>query len=214
MVLKFYGYTHSTAAKIVAMVLREKQIPYEYIPIDLGTRENRASEYLALQPFGQVPTIDDDGFILYESRAIARYLVENYPGQGTELIPSDPKKRALFDQAASVEAFCFDHYVNPIILEGLLPKIRGQPYNEERIKQLADDLSKRLDVYDQILSKQKYIAGDELTLADLYHLPGGSLLPLVGINVIQEKPNVARWFNEISNLDSWKKVKDGLPGAN
>jgi glutathione S-transferase len=57
MVLKFYGYTHSTAGKIVALVLHEKQIPHEYISIDLGTRQNRTPEYLAIQPFGQVPCI-------------------------------------------------------------------------------------------------------------------------------------------------------------
>jgi hypothetical protein len=53
----------------------------------------------------------------------------------------------------------------------------------------------------------------ELTLADLYHLPGGSLLPILGINVIQEKKNVARWWNDISSRASWQKIKDGLPGT-
>jgi glutathione S-transferase len=63
---------------------------------------------------------DDDGFILYESRAIARYLIKKYPNQGTPLIPSDPKSEALFEQAASIEAFNFTAFVTPIVLEKVL----------------------------------------------------------------------------------------------
>jgi glutathione S-transferase len=54
---------------------------------------------------------DDDGFILYETRAIARYIEAKYPNQGTKLIPDDLKAKALFEQAASIEAFNFDPLV-------------------------------------------------------------------------------------------------------
>jgi glutathione S-transferase len=60
---------------------------------------------------------DDDGFILYESRAIARYLIKKYPTHGAQLIPSDPKSEALFEQAASIEAFNFTTFVTPIVVE-------------------------------------------------------------------------------------------------
>jgi glutathione S-transferase len=60
---------------------------------------------------------DDDGFILYESRAISRYLSKKYQGQGTELIPTDPQAEALFEQAASIEAFNFNAFVAPIVFE-------------------------------------------------------------------------------------------------
>jgi glutathione S-transferase len=56
-VLKFYGYKISTTAKIVTLVLHEKQILHEYIPIDLEMRQNRTPEYLTIQPFGEVPCI-------------------------------------------------------------------------------------------------------------------------------------------------------------
>ena len=59
---------------------------------------------------------DDDGFQLFESRAIARYLVNKY-GKDSGLIPSDPKANALFEQAASIEAFNFDHYASGIAIE-------------------------------------------------------------------------------------------------
>jgi glutathione S-transferase len=64
-----------------------------------------------------VPSKDDDGFVLYESRAIARYLSKKYPNQGTSLIPSDPKAEALFEQASSIEIFNFNAFVAPIVFE-------------------------------------------------------------------------------------------------
>ncbi|KAF9446472.1 glutathione S-transferase [Macrolepiota fuliginosa MF-IS2] len=213
MVLKLYGYVHSTAAKLVAMVLYEKEIPFEYIEIDLSTKKNRSEAYLAIQPFGQVPCIDDDGFILYESRAIARYLEEKHPNQGTKLIPSDPKKRALFDQAASIEAFNFDCYGVPLFYEVFVNPRYGKEVNHEKAKELTATLGTKLDIYEQILAKQPYLSGDELTLADLYHLPVGNVLFMAGINVISERPNVARWYNNMASRPSWQKVKDGLGAA-
>lgn len=62
---------------------------------------------------------DDNGFILYESRAICRYLEETYPNQGTKLIPSETKKRALLDQAIFTEVCNFDRQCINIILESL-----------------------------------------------------------------------------------------------
>ena len=55
------------------------------------------------QPFGQIPVLVDGDFVLYESRAICRYIARKYANQGTALIPSDEKELAIFDQAASVE---------------------------------------------------------------------------------------------------------------
>ena len=66
---------------------------------------------------------DDDGFIVYESRAIARYLIRKYPNQGTAgLIPTDPKEEALFEQAASVEVSNFNPHVSALAYEKLFKK--------------------------------------------------------------------------------------------
>ncbi|KAF9453358.1 glutathione S-transferase [Macrolepiota fuliginosa MF-IS2] len=207
MVLKVYGYAKSTAVKPVIAVLYEKKIPFELISVDLMKGENKTPEYLAKQPFGQIPVIDDNGFILYESRAIARYLEENYPNHGTKLLPSDPKKRALVDQAASVEAFSFDYHATPIVIEVIYkPNFYGQPTDPKKVAESKASLDSKLDVYEQILSKQKYIAGDEFTLADLFHLTIGTRLIEGGINFIEGRPNITRWWNDIYNRESWQKV--------
>ena len=94
--------------------------PFEFHPIDFAKGEHKAPAFLQRQPFGQVPYLDDDGFILFESRAMARYIALKYRGQGTQgLIPdvADLHKNALFEQAASIEQSNFDMYASAIAAE-------------------------------------------------------------------------------------------------
>ncbi|KAJ7166126.1 thioredoxin-like protein [Mycena filopes] len=71
MVLKLYSAkTAGGGSAVVAVVLAEKQIPFEHVVVDFANEEHKSAAFLEKQPFGQIPLIDDDGFMLYESRAI------------------------------------------------------------------------------------------------------------------------------------------------
>ncbi|PPQ98158.1 hypothetical protein CVT26_003204 [Gymnopilus dilepis] len=210
MVLKLYGSPFSTCTKRVAVVLHEKQVPFELIPVDYAKGEHKTPEFLDKQPFGQMPYIDDDGFILYESRAICHYIASKYANQGTPLIPTDLKGNALFQQACSVEMCQFNDFAEKAVVEKVFKPMKGLKTDEARFNEYIDTLSKKLDGYERILSKQKYLAGNELTLADLYHLPYAEMLPKAGSNIMQEKPNVARWLKDISSRPSWQAVKEKI----
>ncbi|KAF8324935.1 glutathione S-transferase [Amanita rubescens] len=160
----------------------------------MSKAEHKSEEHLKIQPFGQVPGLEDDGFFLYESRAIARYIAIKYDGQAT-----------------SIEAFNFNPFATGIIWEKISRKHRGLQTDEVQAENLSISLNARLDAYEKILSKQKYLAGDELTLADLFHLPCGAKLYVAGQgDFIDKRPNVKRWFEELTNRESWKAVKDGV----
>ncbi|KAK0469403.1 glutathione S-transferase [Desarmillaria tabescens] len=212
MVLELYGSPYSTCTKRVAAVLHEKKVPFEFCLVNLATGEHKTPSYLEKHPFGVVPYIDDDGFILYESRAISRYIALKYESQGTKLIPTDDlKKIALFEQAASVEQSSFDPYVTTVGMEKIIkPRLKGIPANEAAVEDALTSLSAKLDAYDVILSKQKYLAGDDVTLADLFHIPWGVLLVVAGSDIMESKPNVARWWKDITSRLSWAAVKDGV----
>ncbi|KAG6839920.1 hypothetical protein C0991_010364 [Blastosporella zonata] len=192
MVLKLYGVAYATCTQRVATVLLEKQVPFEFITVDLANREHKSPAYLEKQPFGQIPYIDDDGFILYESRAICRYIATKWAGKGTKLIPTDLKENALFEQAASNEQSNFDSSAAAAVYETVFKPYHGQTPDPAVFDALIKKLDAKLDVYDTILSKQKYVAGDELTLADLFHLPYGTMLATAGSNIMESKPNVDR----------------------
>jgi glutathione S-transferase len=122
MTLKIHGHPQSTSTRRVLLVLKEKKIPYELVSIDWAVGEHRQPEWLQFHPFAEIPYINDDGFILYESRAIARYLVAAYPEDGPALVPAagaGVKAHALFEQAMAVEGFKFDPIVSGILSERL-----------------------------------------------------------------------------------------------
>ncbi|TEB33526.1 glutathione S-transferase [Coprinellus micaceus] len=211
MVLKLYGWPKSTCTQRVGLALIEKKVPFEFIMVDLFKGESKTPEYLAKQPFGQVPYIDDDGFILYESRAICRYIAEKYGNQGPNLLPTkDVKSRAMFEQAASIETSDFDMFASKAVFEMIFKPMMGGKSDEAVFQDLVTTLSNKLAVYDKILGKQKYLAGDDITLADLFHIPYGVLLSAAGTDVMQARPNVKRWFNDLTSRPSWNAVKDGV----
>jgi len=209
MVLKIYGLSQSTCTRRVAVVCKELKIPYELINIDLRKGEHKSPEFLAKQPFGQVPAIDDDGFKLYESRAISRYLAAKV---GSPLLPkqSDLQAFAKFEQAASVEYTNFDPSAATLTFEKVFKPMRGLSTDEAAASKLVETLNAKLDAYETILSQQKYLAGNEITLADLFHLPYGYMLDThAGYDFFKTRPNVARWWKDISAREAWQSVKEG-----
>jgi glutathione S-transferase len=105
---------------------------------------------------------------LFESRAIGRYLATL--GSGPELIPVEPKAHAKFEQAAGIEYSHFDPVGGAILLEKVFKPRGGIATNEERLKELVTQLEGKLDVYETILGKQKYLAGDVRSIYRLKHV--------------------------------------------
>src|SRR3989338_674338 len=208
MVYKLLGSPISTCVQRVLTTLKEKNLEYELVPIDLSKGEHKSASFLEKQPFGVIPVLDDDGFLIYESRAICRYLEAKHKGQGTELIPTEIKALALFEQGASIETSYFDPNASGLAFEKLFKGLFGWGQTDEaRVKTLTEKLGQHLDVYEKILSKQEFIGGNQFTLADLFHLPYGGLLfaPQVDLgNLLLDRPHVKVWWEKITSRPSWK----------
>ncbi|KAF7346819.1 Glutathione S-transferase [Mycena sanguinolenta] len=210
MVLKFYPSTFVRGGSaIVALALAEKQVPYEHVLVKMDAKEHKTPEYMAKHPFGQVPMIDDDGFIVYESRAICRYIAEKYRDQGPDLLPTGLKERALVEQAAAVEYATFHPAVIAIAKEAVYKPRRGLPIDQAVLDEAVKELSAKLDVYEVILSKHRFLGGDEFSLADLCHYAYGPLLADYGLDIMTSKgPNVTRWWKELMSRPTWVKLKE------
>ncbi|KAF6746418.1 glutathione S-transferase [Ephemerocybe angulata] len=208
MVLKLCAAPVSSASLRVALILHEKEVPFEFYPIYLRNKEQKSTGFLEKKPFGQVPYIDDDGSGLYESRAIGCYIPLKYAGQGTQglILPqTDVQATAIFERAASLEYAQCDGHASKIVYERVFHTAMGLPVNEEAVKYAIDQLSAKLDAYETILSKQAYLAGETVTLADLYHIPWGNLLSRAGeeaSDLITSRPSVSR--------PSWAAVHGGI----
>ncbi|KAJ7263591.1 glutathione S-transferase-like protein [Mycena haematopus] len=207
-ILKLYGAKIAMGTRRVATVLHELKVPFELIEVNLMAGEHKSPAFLKKQPFGQVPYIDDDGFILYETRAICRYIAAKYPASG--LIPKDPKANALFEQAAAVEQANFDPSATAVAVELFKKQYMGMALDQALVDAQLEVLDKKLDAYDVILGKQRYLAGDKLTLADLFHVPCAPMIGAGGTDIMTRKPNVARWYKDLVARPSWKAYEGGV----
>ncbi|KAJ7128410.1 hypothetical protein C8R44DRAFT_615590, partial [Mycena epipterygia] len=134
---------------------------------------------------------------------LLRYLAEKYAGQGTPLIPTGLKQKALFEQAASIEYANFLPSVTKVSIESLSKQRQNLPVDEAALAEAMSEFSAKLDVYKVILGKQKFMSGDNsvsfissigLPLADIFHLYYTPLLTDVGIHIMtsEDRPDVTR----------------------
>ena len=143
-----------------------------------------------------------------ESRAIARYISEKFENQGTPLFGETPKDRALVNQWFEVESQNYNPAVSSIVAQVLFNKFKGLTTDEKVVEEQLAKLEKVLDVYEEHLSKNKYLAGNFFSIADLSHLPYTHYLVNVakkGEGLISRK-HVNAWWEDISSRPAWKKV--------
>ncbi|KAJ7184698.1 glutathione S-transferase [Mycena filopes] len=211
-ILKLYGAPHTTSTRRVGTVLHVAKVPFEFVAVDILAGEHRTPAYADTLPFGLTPWIDDDGFILYETRAICRYLALNHPT--TKLLPppaADPKGYALFEQAASLEVTHFNPSAVLVGREVRWKVRRGLAPDQAVVERELAAIDRTLEGYEVLLGRQRYLAGETLTLADLFHLPYAPLLANeAGSDVMTRRPNVARWYNELISMPCWLAFEDGV----
>jgi glutathione S-transferase len=198
--ITLYGHPGSTCTRKVLCTLHETNTPFEMVVIDFAKGEHKAPPHLARQPFGRVPAIEEDGFEMYESRAIARYVNDSTGGQ---LVPTDVLARARMDQWANVEA----SYFSPAAMKPIYQYIFKRPQDDAVMAAAAKDLDVALDVADARLAQAPYFAGDHFSLADIFYLPYVEYLMLSPVKeAITKRSSFARWWKRCSERPAWKKT--------
>lgn len=162
--IKLFGHPASTFTRKVLCTLHEIDAPFDLQFVDLMAGEQHQAAHLSRQPFGRVPTIDDDGFTLYESRAIIRYLNDQYGGG---LVPSDARGRAAMDQWIDVNY----SYFSAAALKPILHDVFGLAQDEATLEAANTTIEQTLDVLDARLGAEPYLAGGQFSLADIVYLP-------------------------------------------
>ncbi|XP_030446658.2 glutathione S-transferase F9-like [Syzygium oleosum] len=213
MVVKVYGPDYASPKRVLVCLI-EKGVEFETVPIDLFKGEHKVPEFVKLQPFGSVPVVQDGDYTLFESRAIIRYYAEKYKHQGTDLLGKTIEERGLVEQWLEVEAQNFHPPIFDLVLKIVFGPFMGLTPDPKLLQESEDKLCKVLDVYEERLSKSKYLAGDFFSLADLSHLPFTQyLVGKMGKEcLIRDRKNVSAWWDDISSRPSWKKVVELWPG--
>ncbi|CAN8256028.1 unnamed protein product [Cochlearia groenlandica] len=210
MVVKLFGQVTAACPQRVLLCFLEKDIEFKIVHIDLDSLEQKKPEHLLRQPFGQVPATEDGDFKLFESRAIARYYATKYMDQGTNLLGKSLEHRAIVDQWTDVETHYFNVLVQPIVMNVIIKPRLGEKPDVGLVEELKVKLDVVLDVYDNRLESNRFLGGDEFTMADLTHMPAmGYLMSVTELNrMVKAKVNMNRWWEEISVRPSWKKLME------
>lgn len=198
--IKLYDFKSSPNCQRVKVVLEEKKLPYETIPVDLRKREQKTPEFLKLSPYGKVPALVDGDTVLYESCVINEYLDEKYPNP--PLMPQDFGKRAT---ARIVIDYGLAH------LDGPYQKLRlellkdAQDQNQEVIASAKSDLKKLLERFESDIGEQSYLTG-EFSLADAALIP--RFLRLEGFGVLPDPalPRLGKYLQRMKERPSVKVI--------
>ncbi|KAM0959199.1 hypothetical protein ACFX2I_024349 [Malus domestica] len=137
-----------------------------------------------------------------------RYYAEKYKSQGTDLLGKTIEERGLVEQWLEVEAHNFQPPIYNLVVHILFSPVLGFPSDPKILQESEEKLGKVLDIYEEQLSKCKYLAGDFFSLADLSHLPFTHFLVAnMGKEyMIRDRKHVSAWWDDISNRPSWKRV--------
>lgn len=198
--IKLYDFKSSPNCQRVKVVLAEKNLPYEVIPVDLSKKEQKTPEYLKMNPYGKVPVLTDDSTVLYESLIINEYLEEKYPA--TALMPKDPAKKA---KARILTDYGMAHFDSPY------QKLRMELMKEakEQSQPIIDgakaDLKKLLQRFEDELGNQEYLLGD-FSLVDANLIPRFTRLEGFGILPDAALPRLGKYIERMKARPSVKAL--------
>ena len=200
--MKLYHFPPSTISLKVRIALLEKGLEFESVFIDLTKKEQKDPEYLKIHPFGQVPALDDDGVVVYDSTVINEYLEDEYPHP--PLLPADSENRA---HARLMEDYR-DNHVNPhfvtLIHEHRKPE-------EERdvalIREAHGNIGTTFAVLERQLQGKDYLAGS-FSLADIAYMPNIALLERFQVPLDPDFKNVAGWIERLRARASYAATQN------
>ena len=198
--IKLYDFKSSPNCQRVKIVLAEKNLPYEIVPIDLRAQEQKTPDYLKLNPYGKVPVLTDDGTELYESCIINEYLEEKYPNP--PLLPKEPGKKA---KARILVDYGMAHFDSPY--QKLRMELAKDPkeQNQQVVESSKGDLKKLLQRFESELGDQQYLTGD-FSLVDADLLPRFTRLEGFGVLPDPSLPRFGKYMERMKARPSVKAV--------
>lgn len=199
--LKILGRATSSNVQKVAWLCGELEIPFEREDVGGPFGGNDRPEYLALNPNGVVPTIDDGGFVLWESNAIVRYLAEKH-GAGTPFWPADPRARASAGRWMDwvISTLAGRHVP---VYQGLIRTPEAER-DHERIAAARSSWSAANGVLESWLSKHSYLSGDAFGIGDIPAAPFTHRWFSLDIER-EDYPGLRRWYDLIAARPAFRK---------
>ena len=211
MTLILHGYRYSVYVRIVRLVLAEKGLAYEQVEVNPFAADVPAN-YLALHPFGRVPTLVHDGFALYETGAITRYVDRAFPGPALQ--PAAPKRLARMDQIVGVvDAYAYWPLVRQVFVHDVVRPHMGTAGDAAELEKGLKSAARVLDALEALATAETWLTGSDISLAD-FHL--GAMVAYFaqsprGAELLAARPRLAAWWRRLGARPSFAATEPGLP---
>src|SRR6516164_5657713 len=205
-----WGFDASTYVRTVKMLLAEKHFTqFKQAPLNVLKGEPKGPEHLERHPFGKVPVLDHDGIRILETSAIARYLNDVLPGKS--LVPATPKDRARMDMiVGAVDSYGYGALIGGVAAYHLFPDFVGGK-NDAMRKNGLENGRKMIELAMKTKGSSPFIAGENLSLADLYLAPIVFYVSLTpDKDAVFEVPGFADWWTRMQALPSFKDTQPNL----
>ncbi len=200
--ITLYRHALSGHSHRVELMLSLLGLEFDLVDVDLASGAHKKPEFLAKNPFGQVPALDDDGVIVWDSNAILVYLAKKY---GTEhWLPNDPAGAAAVQAWLSVAA----GRIASGPAAARLVTVFGANLDHENAKNSANALFATMD---QILAHRAYLAGNEVTIADVAGYAYIAHAPEGGVS-LDPYPHIRAWLGRIEALESFVPMQQTAVG--
>jgi glutathione S-transferase len=210
--MKLHFHPVSTASRPVLLFCAEAKISYEPVVVDLMTGQHMTESFSAMNPSQMVPVLEDGDFVLTESSAIMKYLADKVDSPA---YPKDLKKRARVNERMDwVNANLYREWAYHLVYPQVFPTHTRQDdvAQSSLLSWGKEKAEKWLGVMDKkIIGSNKYVCGDEITIADYFAAEVLSCGALIRCN-FAKYPNIDRWMKTMQALPSWSKVNEVVEG--
>ncbi len=156
-----HGPGFSTYTRSARLALEEKGVDYELDEINF-IADGMPAEQIARHPFGKVPALTHDGFVVYEVCAIGRYVDEAFDGPALQ--PADPQGRARMTQICSVlDSYTYGPAISNVVIQRLVVPIMGGTPDEAVIEAAVPEVGTAMEVLNGILCERNHLVGDAVS---------------------------------------------------
>jgi glutathione S-transferase len=204
-----HGPAFSTYARTARLALEEKSVPYRLQEVAMDAW--RSPEHLKRQPFGKVPAFEHDGFALYETGAITRYVDRAFPGPSLQ--PSDVRQLARMDQVISViDSYAYPALIGKLVIQRLVVPMMGQQPDEAVIAEALPAGRTALAELERLLGAGPWFCGDRVSLADLALAPIFAYVEMTpeGKGLLEPHAALRAWWDRMRARDSMAKTQQSF----
>ena len=203
-----FGADYSVYVRIARMTLIEKGVGHRLVPVDAFSKDGLPDWYREIHPFGKIPAFEHDGFRLFETAAIARYVDEAF--EGPPLQPPHAPERAVMNQIIGMlDAYAYRTLVWDIYVERVARPRDGGTSNEASIASALPAAQRCLSALSKAKRTGRWLLGDQLSLADLHAAPMLAYFVEApeGRDMLGEFRELCAWWAEVSALASFSATR-------